>query len=63
MLLHDASPQVQKRVIQAASQIYRGALLWLARAHNISPQMETAWNTLNSIKSQIFTLIDNDNDG
>lgn len=63
MLLQDSSVQVQKRVIQAASQVYRGALSWLAKARAISEEMEAAWAMMGSIKAQIVNMIDSDNDG
>ncbi|PSN37455.1 hypothetical protein C0J52_11700 [Blattella germanica] len=63
MLLQDSSVQVQKRVIQAASQIYRGALAWLAKARGITEDMEAAWAMMGSIKAQIVNMIDSDNDG
>lgn len=63
MLLQDSSVQVQKRVIQAASQIYRGALAWLARARAVTEEMEASWAMMGSIKAQIVNMIDSDNDG
>ncbi|XP_021916110.1 symplekin [Zootermopsis nevadensis] len=63
MLLQDSSVQVQKRVIQAASQVYRGALAWLAKARAVSEEMEAAWAMMGSIKAQIVNMIDSDNDG
>ncbi|KAJ4429987.1 hypothetical protein ANN_22191 [Periplaneta americana] len=63
MLLQDSSVQVQKRVIQAASQVYRGALAWLARARAVTEEMEAAWAMMGSIKAQIVNMIDSDNDG
>lgn len=63
LLLSDSAPQVQKRVVQAASQVYRCALMYIARTHNLPPQMEKAWASLCTMKSEIVKLIDNDNDG
>lgn len=63
LLLRDNAPQVQKRVVQAASQVYRGALIYIARTQPVPPQMEKAWSSLCTMKSEIVKLIDNDNDG
>lgn len=63
LLLRDSAPQVQKRVVQAASQVYRGALMYIARTQPVPPQMEKAWGSLCTLKSEIVKLIDNDNDG
>lgn len=50
MLLCDKSVQVQKRVIQAASSIYRNMLMYLANASQITDRMEQAWNQFSTIK-------------
>ena len=63
LLLRDSAPQVQKRVVQAASQVYRGALMYIARTHPVPAPMEKAWSALCTMKSEIVKLIDNDNDG
>ncbi|KAK3928171.1 Symplekin [Frankliniella fusca] len=63
LLLRDSAPQVQKRVVQAASQIYRGTLMYIARTHPVPPQMEKAWGAMCTMKSEIVKLIDSDNDG
>ncbi|XP_034233611.1 symplekin [Thrips palmi] len=63
LLLRDSAPQVQKRVVQAASQVYRGALMYIARTQPVPSQMEKAWSSLCTLKSEIVKLIDNDNDG
>lgn len=63
LLLRDSAPQVQKRVVQAASQVYRGALMYIARTQPVPPQMDKAWGSLCTMKSEIVKLIDNDNDG
>nr|CAD7410338.1 unnamed protein product [Timema cristinae] len=63
MLLDDQSVQVQKRVIQAATNVYRSALGWLSRARSVSEEMEAAWNVMARIKVNIVNLVDSDNDG
>lgn len=63
LLLRDSAPQVQKRVVQAASQVYRGALMYIARTQPVPSAMEKAWGSLCTMKSEIVKLIDNDNDG
>ncbi|XP_068085676.1 symplekin isoform X2 [Anabrus simplex] len=63
MLLQDSSVQVQKRVIQAASQVYRCTLGWLAKARSVTEEMEATWSMIGSIKAQIVNLVDSDNDG
>ncbi|XP_026294194.1 symplekin [Frankliniella occidentalis] len=63
LLLRDSVPQVQKRVVQAASQIYRGTLMYIARTQPVPAQMEKAWGAMCTMKSEIVKLIDSDNDG
>lgn len=63
LLLDDVSIAVQKRVIQALTQLYKITLLWLAKANLVSDLMEKAWNMLSQMKSQIAKMIDHDNDG
>lgn len=63
MLLCDESVQVQKRVIQASSSIYRNMITWLSKAQVITEEMEQAWHGLNRIKVEVVNMIDSDNDG
>lgn len=63
LLLGDTSIAVQKRVIQALTQLYKVTLLWLARATSVTELMENTWNMLNQMKLQIAKMIDHDNDG
>ncbi|XP_063228750.1 symplekin isoform X2 [Bacillus rossius redtenbacheri] len=63
MLLEDPSVQVQKRVIQAAGQVYRCTLVWLSRVKNVTEEMEAAWSVMNRIKASIVNKVDSDNDG
>lgn len=62
-LLSDTSVAVQKRVIQALTQLYKITLSWLARAHSINNLMETTWDRLCQMKSVIAKMLDHDNDG
>ncbi|XP_049841327.1 symplekin-like [Schistocerca gregaria] len=63
LLLQDGSAQVQKRVVQAAAQVYRAALAWLADAHTSHEVLEATWNAITAIKAQIVYLVDCENDG
>lgn len=62
-LLSDSSVAVQKRVIQALTQLYKIMLQWLARANTISESMEKSWNMLCQMKALIAKMVDHDNDG
>lgn len=63
LLLGDASPQVQKKAILAATQLYKLALIWISSAKGVAEIMETTWMALSEIKQKIIFMIDNDNDG
>ncbi|XP_039293523.1 symplekin [Nilaparvata lugens] len=63
MLLQDSCAQVQKRVIQAASQVYRCTLNWVCKATHITEQMKAVWLMMCNIKKAIVDLVDSDNDG
>lgn len=63
ILLQDEVVQVQKRVIQAVTQMFRVMLQWLAGARTVTDVMESAWNMMTQIKLFIFQLIESDNDG
>jgi len=63
LMLGDQAVQVQKRVIQAMTHLYRSALRWLATTKTVSDSMEAAWGLMCKLKEVIVTLIDSDNDG
>ncbi|XP_071441914.1 symplekin-like [Hetaerina americana] len=63
LFLQDPSAQVQKRVIQAATHLYRTTLSWLACARTVTDEMESTWIILCQIKAQIAKQVDSDNDG
>ncbi|XP_046643772.1 symplekin-like [Daphnia pulicaria] len=63
LLLNDTSIAVLKRVIQALTQLHKVTLQWLAKAKSVTGLMESTWNMLNQMKSQIAKMIDHDNDG
>ncbi|RZF35803.1 hypothetical protein LSTR_LSTR009219 [Laodelphax striatellus] len=63
ILLQDSSPQVQKRVIQAASQVYKSTLAWVSKATLITEEMKAVWVMMGNIKKAIVDLVDSDNDG
>lgn len=50
LLLMDASVQVQKRVIQAASIVYKNAFIWICASSEQDANMEKSWDGLNNIK-------------
>lgn len=50
LLLCDESVQVQKRVIQASSSVYKNMIIWLSKAQVITDDIEQAWDVLNHIK-------------
>lgn len=58
-LLRDTSPQVIKRVIQAAAAVYKNTLMWLVTLADISDATELSWNTLchMKVKVVIATLV------
>ena len=63
LLLSDDNAQVQKRVVQALTQLYRITLSWLSGANSIDEEMEAAWSTLSQMKSIVAKMVDHDNDG
>ncbi|KAL1131945.1 hypothetical protein AAG570_011556, partial [Ranatra chinensis] len=63
VLLQDNAPQVQKRVVQAVTQLYRIALMWVSRASVVTDQMQSVWNILTNIKAYIINMVDSENDG
>lgn len=63
LLLNDTSIAVQKRVIQALTQLHKVTLLWLAKAQSVNQTMEKTWSMFSQMKSQIAKMIDHDNDG
>jgi symplekin len=54
---------VQKRVIQAMTQIYKIALSWLSKAKTVSEQMEATWSVICHIKEVINLMLEHSNDG
>lgn len=67
ILLHDISPQVVKRVIQAASLIYKNTLKYFATlaqpGATMSDEIEQSWQKLCLVKAQVIDMLDNENDG
>ncbi|KAK9503177.1 hypothetical protein O3M35_011802 [Rhynocoris fuscipes] len=63
MLLEDRTPQVQKRVVQCITQLYRIVLMWLARASTISDEMQMVWSVTTNMKGFIINMVDSENDG
>uniref|UniRef100_A0A2S2QQH0 Symplekin n=1 Tax=Sipha flava TaxID=143950 RepID=A0A2S2QQH0_9HEMI len=63
MLIKDRSLIVQKRVVQAASNIYRAGLQWISVIDLPSSDLSNVWQDLSSLKSNIINMIDNDNEG
>ncbi|XP_015610116.1 symplekin [Cephus cinctus] len=62
-LVSDDAPLVAKRALRASGRILRSTLKWVASATLVTPEMETAWTQLSSLKVQIINMIDSDNDG
>lgn len=65
MLLSDPSLQIQKKVIQTSSTLYKEVVLWLAKSDGNSDEnaLMDVWNIANSLKTSIINLVDNDHDG
>jgi len=63
LMLGDQAVAVQKRVIQAMTQLYKATLRHLAEARQVSERMEAAWGLMVTIKDIIVELLDSDNDG
>lgn len=65
MLLNDPSLQVQKKVIQTSSTLYKEVVNWLAKSDSNSDEnaLMEVWNAANSLKTNIINLVDNDHDG
>ncbi|KAH0548751.1 symplekin [Cotesia glomerata] len=64
-LISDEVAAVSKRAVRASSRILRAALKWIVSSSSavVTPEMETAWNQLSSLKAHIIKMIDSDNDG
>lgn len=63
MMFRDEAVAVQKRVIQATTQLYKVALRWICQAKEVDDLMETSWEYIRSLKNEIVSLLDCDNDG
>lgn len=63
MLLKDRTLVVQKRVVKAASSIYRAGLQWISMSDLPSSDLSTVWQDLTNLKSHVINMIDNDNEG
>ncbi|XP_022182755.1 symplekin [Myzus persicae] len=63
MLLKDRSLVVQKRVVQAASNVYRAGLQWISMIDLPSSDLSNVWQDLSNLKSHVINMIDNDNEG
>jgi len=63
MMMGDQAVAVQKRVIQAMTQLYKSTLKYLSSASSISDRMEAAWGLVLNIKEVIVQFVDSDNDG
>lgn len=62
-LLSDDSAAVVKRALRTSGRILRAALKWVASAVNVTPEIETAWGQISSLKILILEMIGSDNDG
>lgn len=63
LLLSDSLVAVQKRVVQALTQVYKITLQWLSRSTMVNEAMEKTWLMLSQMKIQLSQMIDHDNDG
>lgn len=63
MMFRDEAVAVQKRVIQATTQLYKVALRWICQAKKVDDLMETSWEYIRSLKNDIVALLDCENDG
>lgn len=65
MLLSDPSLQIQKKVIQTSSTLYKEVILCLAKSDVNADEnaLMDVWNTANSLKTSIINLVDNDHEG
>lgn len=63
MLLTDRSPIILKKVIQAASTVYRAGLQWISAINLPSSDLSNVWQDLSNLKSHVINMIDNDFEG
>lgn len=63
MLLTDRSPIVQKKVVQAASYVYRAGLRWISAVDLPSSDLSHVWQDLSNLKSHVINMIDSDFEG
>lgn len=65
MLLSDPNLQIQKKVIQTSSTLYKEVILCLAKSDVNADEnaLVDVWNTANSLKTSIINLVDNDHEG
>lgn len=61
--MKDRSLIVQKKVLQAACNIYKAGLQWISLIDLPSSDLSNVWQDLSSLKSNIVNMIDNDNEG
>ncbi|KAF7997379.1 hypothetical protein HCN44_005656 [Aphidius gifuensis] len=62
-LLSDDASAVVKRALRTSGRILRAALKWVASAVNVTPEIETAWGQISTLKVLILEMIGSDNDG
>lgn len=62
-LVTDSAPVVVKRSLRTSGRVLRAILKWAASAPVVTPDMESAWAQLSSLKIHIINMIDSDNDG
>lgn len=63
MMFLDEQVAVQKRVIQAVTQLYKVALRWICNAKEVDDLMETSWDYICGLKREIIALLESENDG
>eukprot|EP00656_Telonema_subtile_P053203 TRINITY_DN7636_c0_g1_i1.p1 TRINITY_DN7636_c0_g1~~TRINITY_DN7636_c0_g1_i1.p1 ORF type:complete len:1021 (+),score=281.68 TRINITY_DN7636_c0_g1_i1:313-3375(+) len=59
-LINDQSPSVVKRVLLAATDLFRRTIHWLS--HTNSPQAADTWEAVKAVKAAGFRMLDGEND-
>ncbi|XP_067875156.1 symplekin isoform X2 [Heterodontus francisci] len=63
MLLKDENVNVVKKVILTMTQLYKVALQWMVKSKVIIEMQEACWDMVSSMKDDIVSMLDSDNDG
>lgn len=63
MMMAEEHVAVVKKLVLCMAQIYKAALMWLAKSRSVSDAMKQTWQTIVKVKSMITEMIDSENDG